>query len=88
MADPSDKPLVVDGITVMPRWSWSPEFRGYFAQRLREFGRHDGSPGERARAYIEWLAAKRGITRDDALARISAQDEQPRPARRPPPGEI
>ena len=66
----SDAPLTVDGVTVKPTWAWSKQYRASVADSMRRTGTSDISPGEREQFYVEWYAAKHGLTHSQAWRKI------------------
>ena len=70
--DFSDAPLIIDGITVKPKFRWSKQYRADVAETMRATGQTDISESERESLYIKWYAAKNGLTRDEAKRRVKA----------------
>ena len=70
--DFSDAPLIIDGITVKPKFRWSKQYRDHVAETMRATGKTDISESERNLRYIKWYAEKHELTRDEARRRVKA----------------
>ena len=68
--DFSSAPLVVDGVTVTPTWPWSREYRAEVAAGMRATGKTHVSAHDAEQRYVEWFAAKHGLTHHQARQRI------------------
>ena len=70
--DFSDAPLIIDGITIKPKFRWSKQYRADVAEGMRATGQTDISESERESLYIKWYAEKHELTRDEARRRVKA----------------
>ncbi len=68
--DFSDAPLTVDGVTIKPNFKWSAGYRDHVAETMRQAGKSDIEPEETERRYVEWYAAKNGLTIKQAREKI------------------
>lgn len=79
----SAKPLVVDGVTVKPKWEWSPEYRAEVRRSLTATTPADRERREAAELeYVRQWAQRRGLpcaTSDeieDARWRLSIEQKR------------
>ena len=70
--DFSAAPLTVNGTTVKPKWRWSAQHRAEVAEGMRQNSQSDIPPVEAERRYVEWYAAKHGLSIDVARRRVEA----------------